>query len=109
MTPATASRAATTGPYAPSSRAPSLRCPRRPRRRTARAGIYLGIHWAFDKTAGIAQGLQVADYVLANALMPTPSPNRTREEVCGEVQETVRVTMPAAANDPGAASGVLVK
>jgi len=35
--------------------------------------IYLGIHWAFDKTAGIAQGRQVAHYVLANALMPTPS------------------------------------
>jgi hypothetical protein len=29
--------------------------------------IYLGIHWAFDKSAGIAQGRQVADYVFANA------------------------------------------
>jgi hypothetical protein len=29
--------------------------------------IYLGIHWSFDKTAGIAQGRQVADYVYANA------------------------------------------
>jgi len=29
--------------------------------------IYLGIHWSFDKTAGIAQGRQVADYVFANA------------------------------------------
>ena len=25
--------------------------------------IYLGIHWAFDKTEGIAQGRKVADYV----------------------------------------------
>lgn len=25
--------------------------------------IYLGIHWSFDKTSGIAQGRQVADYV----------------------------------------------
>ena len=25
--------------------------------------IYLGIHWSFDKTAGIAQGRRVADYV----------------------------------------------
>ena len=24
--------------------------------------IYLGIHWSFDKTAGIAQGRSVADY-----------------------------------------------
>ena len=29
--------------------------------------IYLGIHWAFDKTEGIAQGRQVADYVYDNA------------------------------------------
>lgn len=32
--------------------------------------IYLGIHWAFDKTAGIAQGRQVADYVFKNAFTP---------------------------------------
>ena len=25
--------------------------------------IYLGIHWSFDKTDGIAQGRKVADYV----------------------------------------------
>ena len=25
--------------------------------------IYLGIHWAFDKTEGIAQGRRVANYV----------------------------------------------
>ncbi len=29
--------------------------------------IYLGIHWSFDKTEGIAQGRQVADYVFDNA------------------------------------------
>ena len=29
--------------------------------------IYLGIHWAFDKTAGIAQGRKVADLVYQNA------------------------------------------
>jgi hypothetical protein len=32
--------------------------------------IYLGIHWAFDKTEGIAQGRRVADYVLKNAFSP---------------------------------------
>jgi PAP2 superfamily len=32
--------------------------------------IYLGIHWAFDKTAGIAQGRRIADYVFANAFAP---------------------------------------
>ncbi|HVR36550.1 MAG TPA: vanadium-dependent haloperoxidase [Methylomirabilota bacterium] len=34
--------------------------------------IYLGIHWSFDKTEGIIQGRQVADYVFANALTPIP-------------------------------------
>jgi hypothetical protein len=32
--------------------------------------IYLGIHWAFDKTAGIAQGRRIADHVVARALLP---------------------------------------
>jgi hypothetical protein len=32
--------------------------------------IYLGIHWAFDKTGGIAQGRHVADYVFRNAFTP---------------------------------------
>jgi PAP2 superfamily len=32
--------------------------------------VYLGIHWAFDKTAGIAQGRQVADYVFQHAFQP---------------------------------------
>jgi hypothetical protein len=32
--------------------------------------IYLGIHWAFDKTEGIAQGRRVADYVFRNAFEP---------------------------------------
>src|SRR5215471_16819872 len=32
--------------------------------------IYLGIHWEFDKTAGIAQGRLVADYVFSHAFRP---------------------------------------
>ncbi len=32
--------------------------------------IYLGIHWAFDKTEGIAQGRSVGDYVFENAFEP---------------------------------------
>ncbi len=32
--------------------------------------IYLGIHWSFDKTEGIAQGRKVARYVAANAFLP---------------------------------------
>jgi hypothetical protein len=32
--------------------------------------IYLGIHWSFDKTAGIAQGRRVADEVIGRMLLP---------------------------------------
>jgi hypothetical protein len=32
--------------------------------------IYLGIHWSFDKTQGIAQGRRVADYVFTHAFQP---------------------------------------
>jgi len=32
--------------------------------------IYLGIHWAFDKQQGIAQGRQVGDYVFHNVFVP---------------------------------------
>ena len=32
--------------------------------------IYLGIHWAFDKTEGITQGRRAADYVFENAFVP---------------------------------------
>jgi hypothetical protein len=32
--------------------------------------IYLGIHWHFDKTRGIAQGEKVADYVFNHAFRP---------------------------------------
>jgi len=34
--------------------------------------IYLGIHWAFDKEEGIAQGRQVGDYVFHNVFTPVP-------------------------------------
>ena len=34
--------------------------------------IYLGIHWSFDKTEGIALGRRVADYVFDHAFAPTP-------------------------------------
>ncbi len=32
--------------------------------------IYLGIHWSFDKTGGITQGRNVADYVFKRAFKP---------------------------------------
>jgi hypothetical protein len=32
--------------------------------------FYLGIHWSFDKTAGIDQGRRVANYVFRNAFVP---------------------------------------
>lgn len=38
--------------------------------------IYLGIHWAFDKTRGIAQGNALADYIFKNALRAKPAVQR---------------------------------
>jgi hypothetical protein len=35
--------------------------------------IYLGIHWHFDKTAGINQGRQVARYIFNHAFLPIQS------------------------------------
>jgi hypothetical protein len=32
--------------------------------------IYLGIHWSFDKTMGIAQGRRVADAVWRHLYLP---------------------------------------
>jgi hypothetical protein len=34
--------------------------------------IYLGIHWAYDKTQGIAQGRRIADYVFQRAFTRLP-------------------------------------
>jgi hypothetical protein len=36
--------------------------------------IYLGVHWVFDKTASIALGRRVADYVFQNAFVPVCRP-----------------------------------
>jgi hypothetical protein len=36
--------------------------------------IYLGIHWAFDKSEGITQGEHVADYVFQNEFVPVRYP-----------------------------------
>ena len=38
--------------------------------------IYLGIHWTFDKTEGIAQGRKVAQAVFAKAFTPTRGEKR---------------------------------
>jgi len=35
--------------------------------------IYLGIHWRFDKTAGINQGQRIADYIFDHAFLPVKS------------------------------------
>jgi hypothetical protein len=46
--------------------------------------IYLGIHWSFDKTEGITQGREVADYVFVNVFTPLPG-----IELGGIVNDTV--------------------
>jgi hypothetical protein len=42
--------------------------------------IYLGIHWAFDKTEGINQGRQVADYVFKHAMTPLHEGRQERSD-----------------------------
>ncbi|MEO6595380.1 MAG: chloroperoxidase, partial [Planctomycetota bacterium] len=34
--------------------------------------MYLGIHWNFDKTAGISQGRSVANWVFDHTFLPIP-------------------------------------
>jgi hypothetical protein len=41
--------------------------------------IYLGIHWSFDKTEGIAEGRRVASYVFSNAFEPVARGRRDRD------------------------------
>jgi hypothetical protein len=38
--------------------------------------IYLGIHWTFDKTAGITQGTEIADYLFDNLMRANPALQR---------------------------------
>ncbi|MBX9579696.1 MAG: FG-GAP-like repeat-containing protein [Gemmataceae bacterium] len=42
----------------------------------ARSRIYLGIHWAFDASQGIALGNRIADAMSANFLLPVPDHRR---------------------------------
>jgi hypothetical protein len=42
----------------------------------AQSRIYLGIHWQFDKTAGISMGESIADYVCQNFLRNQLTPNQ---------------------------------
>ncbi len=43
-----------------------------PQEENGQSRIYLGIHWSFDKTEGIAQGQSVGDYVFDNLFQPVP-------------------------------------
>jgi hypothetical protein len=45
----------------------------------AQSRIYLGIHWGFDRDAGIAQGRAVADFLFENYLVPRDPRGRSRE------------------------------
>jgi hypothetical protein len=41
-----------------------------------RSRVYLGIHWAFDNSEGIAQGRRIADYVFTHAFAPVTPQHR---------------------------------
>ena len=56
--------------------------------------IYLGIHWTFDKTEGIAQGRKVADYVfdrIVQAAGPLVSLNAAETGACRWLFRSVKV------------------
>ncbi|HYP25115.1 MAG TPA: chloroperoxidase [Blastocatellia bacterium] len=40
--------------------------------------IYLGIHWSFDKTEGIAQGRDVAEFIFKRLFVPNRKPGSVR-------------------------------
>ena len=61
--------------------------------------IYLGIHWAFDKTAGIKQGNAIANYAFDHYLEPLRSHGGGRGPHGGEV---VRLTLPVTSSGHGA-------
>jgi hypothetical protein len=50
--------------------------------------IYLGIHWSFDKTQGIACGDHIADYIFGNLL--TPHHGNSRNDSQGPPLDTFR-------------------
>jgi hypothetical protein len=56
----------------------------------------LGIHWAFDKTEGITQGRQVADYVFDNVFTPLP-PQCPSVYVSGSEKVQPIINLPAQA------------
>ncbi|HKA19855.1 MAG TPA: hypothetical protein VKN18_16310 [Blastocatellia bacterium] len=39
--------------------------------------IYLGIHWSFDKTEGIAQGRNVGHFIFKRLFTPVPGGSST--------------------------------
>jgi hypothetical protein len=64
--------------------------------------IYLGIHWAFDKTGGIASGDRIADFVFDHFLQPVKQgggPKQLRSAGAAP-DETARPSTPAPALAP---------
>lgn len=66
--------------------------------------IYLGIHWSFDKTAGIRQGNAIADYAFANYLLPVASPTGGDEDAGSMVASLLLPGTATVLSAPGSAS-----
>jgi hypothetical protein len=65
--------------------------------------IYLGIHWAFDKTQGIRSGDQVANYIFSNFLRPRAGGGAYPADAGGGSPTALAADAPASVNNGSAA------
>ena len=57
--------------------------------------IYLGIHWSFDKTAGMAQGGAIADYAFSHFLKPVSPHGHAHRVIAAQPAAAVVSASPA--------------
>ncbi len=84
------------------------------REENGQSRIYLGIHWAYDKTSGIAEGNQIANHVFNNFLRPRNTLTTASvsgftalegDPGTGDVGTTDAAAVPAAAPGDGSGTG----
>jgi membrane-associated phospholipid phosphatase len=69
-----------------------------------RSRIYGGIHYQFDNLNGQAVGAEVADYVVANVLLPRDTPSSQQSAVATSSEGAILITPPVAPSGGGASA-----